>query len=154
MARIVCRTPSTGKPLSINLNNVGTDFVTIAEASDFSVPDTSSKFSTRDPTDTTRAIRPGEVFFITPLAVRNKDTVTRWLELRLVTEDGVNVEVARVSIPSNDTAFIPLQGRSIFKRNANVANGDRIQIRAEVADVVDVWVSAEERASNEHIGIE
>lgn len=154
MARIICRTPSTGKPLSINLNNVGTDFVTIVEANDFSVPDTSSKFPTRDPADTTRAIRPGEVFFITPLAIRNKDTVTRWLELRLVTEDGVNIEVARVSIPSNDTAFIPLQGRSIFKRNANVNNGDRIQIRAEVADVVDVWVSAEERASNEHIGIE
>jgi len=154
MARIICRTPSTGKPLSINLSNVGTEFTTIIEANDFSVPDTSSKYPVRDPLDTTRAIRPGEIFFITPLIARNKDTVTRWLEIRLVTEDGAIVDVAKVFVPTEDTIFVPLQGRSIFKRNANITAGDKIQVRAEVANIFDVWASAEERASNEHIGVE
>lgn len=154
MARITCRTPSTGKPLSIKLKDVGTDFTTIVESPDFSVPDTSNKFITRDPVDITRAIRPGEVFFLTPLAAKNKDTVTRWLELQLVTEDGIIIEIARVLVPKNDTAFIPLQGRSIFKRDPNAANGDRIQVRAEIQEVFDVWVSAEERLSNEHVGVE
>lgn len=154
MARIICRTPSTGKPLSVNLSNVGTDFTTIIEANDFSVPDTSSKYPVRDPLDTTRAIRPGEIFFITPLVAKNKDTVTRWLEITLVTEDGVTIEVAKVYVPSKDSMFIPLQGRSIFKRNPNITAGDKIQVRAEVANIFDVWASAEERASNEHIGVE
>lgn len=154
MARITCRTPSTGKPIRITLNDVGINFVTIAEAPDFSVPDTSNKYPVRDPLDTTRAIRPGEIFFLTPLSVKNKDTVTRWIEVRLLQEDGVVIDIAKVFIPKEDTAFIPLQGRSIFKRNANIANGDRIQIRAEAVDIFDVWASAEERPSNEHVGVE
>lgn len=154
MARITCRTPSTGKPLSIRLKDVGTNFTDIAESPDFSVPDTSSKFSIRDPNDPSRAIRPGEVFFLTPLSAKNRDTVTRWIELQLVTEDGIIIEVARVLVPRNDTAFIPLQGRSLFKRDPNTINGDRIQIRSEIENVFDVWASAEERLSNEHIGVE
>lgn len=154
MARITCRTPSTGKPLRITLNDVGTDFTTIVEAPDFSVPDTSNKYPVRDPLDITRGIRPGEIFFLTPLSVKNKDSQTRWIEVRLLQEDGTLIDIAKVFIPKDDTAFIPLQGRSIFKRDANVSNGDRIQIRAEVADIFDVWASAEERPSNEHTGVE
>lgn len=154
MTRITCRTPSTGKPLRFTLNDIGTDFVTIAEAPDFSVPDTSNKYPVRDPLDSTRGIRPGEIFFLTPLAVKNKDTVTRWIEVQLLQEDGTIIDFAKIFIPKNDTAFVPLQGRSIFKRDANVSNGDRIQIRAEVANVLDVWASGEERPSNEHSGVE
>lgn len=154
MARITCRTPSTGKPLRIIQDNVPTAYTTIVEAPDFSVPDTSNKFPDRDPTDDTRAIRPGEVFFLTPLAARNKSSNTVWIQAKLVTEDSETVEIAKVDVPAGDTAFIPLQGRSIFKRTANNSVGDTIQIRAEVSDVFDVWVSAEEKASNEHIGVE
>lgn len=153
MTRITCRTPSTGKPIRFSLNDVGTQFTTIAEAPDFSVPDTSNKYPVRDPLDSTRGIRPGEIFFLTPLSVKNKDTVTRWVEVQLLQEDGVTIEFAKILIPKGDTAFVPLQGRSIFKRDANVANGDRIQIRAEVANVLDVWASGEERPSNEHSGV-
>ena len=154
MARITCRTPSTGKLIRFTLNNVGTQYTTIAEAPDFSVPDTSNKYPVRDPLDSTRGIRPGELFFLTPLSVKNKDTVTRWIEVQLLQEDGTIIDFARVSVPKNDTAFIPLQGRSIFKRDADAANGDRIQIRAEVDNVLDIWASAEERPSNEHTGVE
>lgn len=154
MARIKCRTPSTGKPLRVIQSNVANTYVTIVEAPDFSVPDTSNKFPERDPTDSTRAIRPGEVFFLTPLAAKNKDTETRWLETILVTEENETIEVAKVQVPAGDTAFIPLQGRSIFKRIANTSVGDTIQVRAELSDIFDIWVSAEEKPSNEHIGVE
>jgi hypothetical protein len=154
MPRITCRTPSTGKPIRVALPNVGTNFTTIAEAPDFSVPDTSAKFTTRDPLDAGRAVRPGEVFFLTPLAARNKDTVTRWIEIQLLTEDNVTILFGKVEVPAGDTAYIPLQGRSLFKRDATATNGDRIQIRAETASQFDVWASAEEKLANEHAGVQ
>ncbi len=154
MARITCRTPSTGKPLRIIQSNVSNTYITIAEAPDFSVPDASSKFPDRDPTNATRAIRPGEIFFLTPMAAKNKDTEDRWIETILVTEDDETIEVATVTVPAGDTALIPLQGRSLLKRTANNASGDTLQIRAEISGVFDIWISAEEKLSNEHVGVE
>jgi len=153
MARITCRTPSTGKPVRISLANVGTSYTTISEAPDFSVPDSSTKFPDRDPLDVGRAIRPGEVFFLTPVAATNKDTETRWIEVQLLTEDGATINFGKVLVPAGDTAYIPIQGRSLFKRDPLAANGDRIQIRSEVDNVFDVWSSAEEKLSNEHLGV-
>lgn len=152
MSRITTRTPSTGKPVRIARENVPTTYTTISEAPDFSVPDASNKFATRDPVDIGRAIRPGEIFFLTPLAARNKDSVTRWIETRLVTEDGANIEFGRVEVPAYDTAFIPTQGRSLFKRGATNANGDRFQVRAETPSSFDVWAAGEEKLSSEHSG--
>jgi hypothetical protein len=153
MARITCRTPSTGKSLRLAKSNIDSTYVVIAEAPDFSVPDASTKFTERDPTDAGRAIRPGEIFFLTPLAAKNKDTETRWFETILVTEDSETIEIGRVEVPAGDTAFIPLQGRSIFKRIANTSIGDTVQVRAEVSNVFDIWISAEEKLSNEHVGV-
>lgn len=154
MSRIVCRTPSTGKPLSVNVANVPISYVTIAEAPDFSVPDASRTFFPRDPTDEGRAIKPGEIFFLTPLSARNKSGVTQYIETSLYNENNVRIELANVAVPAGDTAFIPLQGRSIFKRNANTANGDIIQIKASSENTFDVWAAAEEKLSSEHTGVE
>jgi hypothetical protein len=154
MARITCRTPSTGKPLSISVSNVSITYETIAEAPDFSVPDAAGNFPDRDPVDNTRAIKPGEVFFLTPMSVRNKSNTRTWIETRIYTESNTYVEFGKVNVPAGDTAFIPLQGRSLFKRTANNANGDIIQVRAEFANALDIWVAAEEKLSSEHIGEE
>ena len=154
MTRIICRTPSTGKGLRIAKSDVPNTFFTVAEAPDFSVPDASTKYPVRDPADPARAIRPGEIFFLTPLAARNKDTVDRWIEVVLVTEDDDTIEIGKVEVPAGDTAFIPLQGRSLFKRTANNVSGDTIQVRAETSSVFDVWAAAEERLSSEHSGVE
>jgi len=154
MPRITCRTPSTGRPIRAGLANVGVNYTTIAEAPDFSVPDASNSFPVRDPLDASRAIRPGEVFFLTPLSAKNKDTQTRWLDTILVTEDGITIELGRVKVPAGDTAFVPIQGRSLFKRTATNATGDRLQVRAEAANVFDVWSAAEEKLSSEHTGIQ
>lgn len=155
MPRIKCRTPSTGKPLRISLANVATNFTTIAEAIDFSVPDPSNKFTDRDPSDDSRAIRPGEVFFLTPLAAKNKSSNTVWIETRLYTEGNVTIELGRIDVPANDTVFIPVQGRSLFKRDptSNIANGDMLQVRAQTSNCFDVWAAAEEKLSSEHSGV-
>lgn len=155
MARITCKTPSTGRPLSLSAANVGTTYQTLAEAPDFSVPDASEVFPNRDAGDTTRAIRPGEIFFLTPLTARNKSaSTTYWIDVQLVTEGGVTVQApGRVSIPPNDTVQIPVQGRSLLKRTPASFNGDRLQIRAQVVSMIDVWCAAEEKLSSEHIGV-
>lgn len=153
MARITCRTPSTGKSIKITLSNVPAIYTTIAEAVDFSLPDTSNKFEERDPVDTTRAIRPGELFFLTPLSAKNKDTVTRWIDALLITEEGFSIELGRIEVPAGDTAFIPVQGRSLLKRLPNAVNGDRLLVRSEIANIFDVWAAAEEKLSSEHSGV-
>ena len=154
MSRITCRTPSTGKPIRAALANVPATFTTISEAPDFSVPDTSERFENRDPVDGSRAIRPGEIFFLTPLAAKNKDTSTRWIDVQIVSEDNVTIEFGRAEVPAGDTALIPIQGRSLFKRNPSGSTGDRLQVRAQVAGIFDVWVSGEEKLSNEHAAVE
>jgi hypothetical protein len=154
MARIKCRTPATGKTLRVILEDVSTDFTTIVEAPDFSVPDTANLYPDRDPTDTNRAIRPGEVFFLTPLAAKNKTASTAWIETIFVTETGETIEFAKIDVPAGDTIFIPLQGRSLLKRDPDGANGDIVQVRAESTQTFDIWVSAEEKTSSEHLGVE
>ncbi len=154
MPRITCRTPSTGRATRISLMDVSATYTTISESPDFSLPDSSNKFTFRDPLDSTRAIRPGEIFFLTPISARNKDTVTRWIEVQLLTEDNIIIEFGKVEVPAGDTAYIPIQGRSLFKRDPFSTYGDRIQIRAEVADMFDIWTAAEEKLSNEHAGVE
>jgi hypothetical protein len=154
MPRIVCRTPSTGKPIRISFKDIGDTLTTVAEAPDFSVPDASEKFDERDPIDTARAIRPGEIFFLTPLAAKNKSNETAMIEVYLVTEDDVTIELGKLEIPAGDTGFVPIQGRSLLKRNSTGINGDRLRVRATAADVFDIWAGAEEKLSNEHSGVE
>lgn len=153
MARITCKTPSTGKAIIVSQANVSNTYAVIAEAPDFSVPDPSENFTTRDPVDASRAIRPGEVFFVTPLAARNKSESIAWIQVRLNTEANVAIDFGRLDVPPGDTAFIPIQGRSLFKRDANGTNGDRLEIVAQFNGVFDVWAAAEEKLSAEHIGV-
>lgn len=153
MARITCKTPSTGRAINVVLENVTTDYIVIAEAPDFSVPDPSENFPVRDPADDSRAIRPGEVFFVTPLAAKNKTSNVVWIEVSLLTEANSSIDFGRVNVPPNDTVFIPVQGRSLFKRDANTAVGDQLQVRAQANNVFDVWAAAEEKLSAEHIGV-
>ena len=153
MARITCKTPSTGKSIIVSQSNVATTFTTIVEAPDFSVPDPSENYSARDPLDANRAIRPGEVFFVTPIAAKNKSANVVWVEVRLYTEANTAIEFGKIDVPPGDTAFIPVQGRSLFKRTAGGINGDRLQVRAEANNVFDVWAAAEEKLSAEHIGV-
>lgn len=153
MARITCKTPSTGKGITVTKVDVTTNFTVIAEAPDFSVPDPSNNFPIRDPQDDSRTIRPGEVFFITPIAAKNKSSNTLWIEVQLVTESNTTIDFGRAKVPGNDTVFIPIQGRSLFKRDSSGSVGDRLVIRAQANSAFDIWAAAEEKLSNEHVGV-
>lgn len=154
MPRITCKTPSNGRPLNLTAVNVGTSYQTLAEAPDFSVPDTAGTYPVRDPADGSRAIRPGEVSFITPLLARNKTETTRWIEVQLVLEGGTVIACpGRVAVPAGDTVAIPVQGRALVKRTATGSTGDRLQVRAEATATFDIWAGALERPSAEHVGV-
>ena len=154
MTRINCKTPSTGRAVNLTMANVPVVWTTLAEAPDFSVPDTSAVYPARDPLDINRAIRVGEIFFMTPIYVRNKSANACWVEARLLREDGSIFECpGLMQIPSGDTAMVPMQGRSLLKRNASGVNGDMFQVRAQTAACLDIWGSGEEKPSAEHIGV-
>lgn len=152
--RVKCKTPSTGRAVNFIAANIPTEWTTVAESNDFSVPDPAATFPNRDPLDINRAIKPGEIFFLTPMFVRNKTANACWVELRMIFEDGTILECpGRLLVPGTDTALAPTQGRSLVKRNPSGAFGDRLQVRAQTANALDVWVSGEEKLSSEHIGV-
>lgn len=154
MSRVICKTPSTGRPINLTVANLSASWVTLAEAPDFSVPDASNIFSARDPLDNNRAIRAGEIFFMTPIYARNKTALDCWIEVRLITESGEVVECpGRMTVPGGDTALVPVQGRSLVKRGATNTLGDRLQARAQTPLALDLWATAEEKPSAEHIGV-
>jgi len=154
MPRITCKTPSTGRAIPVIQLNVPAAATTIAEAPDFSVPDPSLTFTGRDPADSARAIRPGEVFFLTPIYCRNKSTATATITVQILTEAGVTLSLAVLAIPAGETLAIPVQGLSLLKRVLAGTNGDRLRVTASLANVFDIIGTAEEKLSSEHIGVE
>lgn len=155
MTRIYCRTPSTGYPENLILADVPTTFTTIpgADAPDYSVPDPSEQYEQRDPLDPTRAILPGQIFFLTPLSVVNKTASEEWLECQLLNEAGNVIAFGRAVVPANDTAYIPLNGRSLLKRDPDALNGDQLQVRASNSNVFDVWTSADLSPASQNLGV-
>ena len=155
MARITCRQPSTGKPVNIHAESVGLSWTTIAEAPDFSVPDPSgSQYTSRDPSDSSRGIAAGEIFFLTPLMAKNKTAASRTIEVRFISEAGAtNDAFGRIIVPAGESVAIPLQGRSLVKRISTSSSGDIIQVKADAASAFDVWASVNEQASAEHVGV-
>ena len=153
--RITCRQPSTGKPVNIRYEDLGTSWVNLAEAPDFSVPDPSgSQYTSRDPDDGTRGIAAGEIFFLTPLVAKNNTASTQWIELRFRSETGANNDAyGRITVPAGESVAIPVQGRSLIKRNYLSANGDTLYVRAGGAASFHVWISGNEQASAEHVGV-
>lgn len=157
MTRIKCRQPSTGKPISVSNTTIGTDWINIAEAPDFSVPDPSRSGypNSRDSTDISRGIAAGELFFLTPLVAKNITAGTDWIEVRFRAEGGTanNDAFGRIYVPAGESVAIPIQGRSLVKRDYLSANGDIIYIRAGNTTSFHVWASANEQASAEHVGV-
>lgn len=155
MTRIYCRTPSTGYPENLVLVNVPETLTTIplADAPDYSVPDPSNQYEVRDPLDPTRAILPGQIFFLTPLSVVNKSAGQETLTVILLQEDGTSVNFGTATVPAGDTAYIPLNGRSLLKRDPIVNYGDRLQVYASAANVFDVWTAADLSPASQNIGV-
>lgn len=154
MPRINCSIVSPGKQLRITAVGVGTSWTTIAEAPDFSLPDPSGTLTPRDPNDDGRYIAPGLVSFLRPIMVRNRDAVERWVEFQLLNEDNVAVAVpGRLPVPPGATVAASVQGLDLMKRVAEGFFGDRLQVRAEVVSMLDLWGAAQETQTDEHEGV-
>ena len=164
MTRIYCRTPSTGYPENLFLVDVpDTVFTTIgpvgdytyagANAPDFSIPDASEQYQVRDPDDPTRAILPGQIFFLTPLSVKNKSGTEEYLDCQILAQDGTVINVGRAIVPAGDTAYIPLQGRSLLKRDPTIDDGDQLQVRASLSNAFDVIISGELSPASQNLGV-
>jgi hypothetical protein len=160
MTRIYTRTPSTGYAETLYLTNVGNITMTTlvggiggADAPDYSVPDPSNQYEQRDPADPTRAILPGQIFFLTPLSVTNKSGTDESLSAQIVLEGGnVTIQLGTVLVPANDTAYVPINGRSLLKLDANTGNGDQLQVVASTGNVFDVTISAELSPASQNLG--
>ena len=162
--RIYCRTPSTGYPENLYSIDVSdTVFTTVgpvgpytglgANAPDYSVPDPSEQYETRDPDDSARAILPGQIFCLTPLSVTNKSVTEAYLDCQILTQDGDIINVGRAVVPAGDTAYIPLQGRSLLKREPENDDGDQLQVMASAPNTFDVIVSADLSPASQNIGV-
>jgi len=167
-SRIYCKTPSTGTVQNFTFPPLGSstlvtnEWITIAQARDFSVPDARQVYADRDPTDSTRGIRPGEIFFITPVFVANTDDLTavavsRKIEIRILLEDGRSILCpGKMLVPPGDTAMVPVQGRSLLKRSSTSSVGDRLEIKIypitteTSTSKIYIWASSEEKPSAEH----
>jgi hypothetical protein len=124
MSRIRTDQPSSGKPLLIyipsgtNSGFVNTSWTTITEAPDFSIPSTGDDGVTLDPSDNGRELRPGEVFFETPLQAINNTATTRWVELQMllqgVTGQAIPVS-SQVDVPPGESIYLPIQGLRLLK---------------------------------------
>jgi len=137
--RITTQQPATARPDLIAVSGLPTAWTTIAEAPDYSVPDTTRRWpNDRDPADDDRRIQPGAALIFTPPYVHNRDTVERWVEFRVLAEDGTTAMQARVTIPPGDTYSHPIAGITLTKTQIATSNGDRLQMRAEAADALDV----------------
>ena len=158
MSRIVCRTPSTGFSETLYLVDVPVTMTTLiggltgADAPDYSVPDPSNQFEVRDPSDPTRAILPGQIFFLTPLSATNKSGTDETLDVQILLENGNIISLGSAVVPANDTAYIPINGRSLLKLDANSANGDQLQVSASTANVFDVILSADLSPASQNLG--
>jgi hypothetical protein len=158
MSRIVCRTPSTGYAETLYLTDVPVTMTTLiggltgADAPDYSVPDPSNQYEVRDPSDPTRAILPGQIFFLTPISATNKSGSDETLDVQILLEDGNVVSLGSAVVPAFDTAYIPINGRSLLKYDANSVNGDQLQVSASTGNVFDVVVSADLAPASQNLG--
>lgn len=160
MPRINTDQPSSGKPLLLfipstsNSGFVNTTWTTLAEAPDFSIPASGDDGVTVDPADAGRELRPGEVFFESPLACTNTTATTRWVELQMVLQgsSGQAIPVTpRVPVPGGETVYLPIQGLRLLKTDlTNTQPGGRLQIQAEVNNAIKVIGSAVELEALAH----
>lgn len=154
MPRIRTDQPSSGKPLQLFIPSAGfvpSTWTTLAEAPDFSIPETGDSGVTLDPSDPGRELRPGEVFLEAPLTCINQDTVTRWVELQILTQTGHSCPVTpQISIPAKESVYLPIQGLRLLKTIFTATNGDRLQIRAATGSSIKVVGSAVELEALTH----
>jgi len=153
MPRIITREAAAGRPIRLAIAGLATAWTTILEANDFSVPDESLRWpgaGNRDPLNALRRIQPGFALIESPLMFHNTSAANCWVEIQTLTEAGVAVLQARVTIPPGDTYTHPAPGQRLLKLTLASANGDRMQVRAQTANVIHLTAAASEGSAEQH----
>jgi len=105
---------------------------------DYSVPDANEIYLERDPENTARRIQPGAGLIVSPIFVYNYSTVRCTVSFRVVTESGVEVDFLTRAIAAGETWDALIQGLTLLKRSPVSENGDRLQVRAEFLNSLNV----------------
>ena len=157
MPRIITDQPASGKPLqlfvpsTINSGFVNTSWYSLVEAPDFSIPTSGDDGSVVDPNDSSRELRPGEVFLETPLGVTNNTLTTQTVELQVQLSSGQEVPLcAPIAVPFGETIYVPIQGQRLLKTDFDAISGDRLRIRSSSANSLTVFGSAAELGAQDH----
>jgi hypothetical protein len=149
--RQTVRQAGAAVPVRILVESLGTDWLTVLEASDFSVPDPQRRFpGARDPADDERRIQPGFALIEAPLMFFNGGTSAVTLEVSILREDGTRVQQAMIGIISQETYLHPAPGQRMLKRDPATAHGDRMQVKASAANAVQLTSTASEGAAEQH----
>jgi hypothetical protein len=69
-----------------------------------------------------------------------------------VLENGNVISLGTAVVPAFDTAYIPINGRSLLKLDANSVNGDQLQVSASTGNVFDVAVSGDLSPASQNLG--
>lgn len=149
--RQTVRQAGAAVPVRILVESLGTDWQTVLEAPDFSVPDPQRRFpGARDPADAERRIQPGFALIEAPMMFFNGGTGTVTLEVSILREDGTRVRQAVIGIVSQETYLHPAPGQRMLKRDPDTAHGDRMQVKASAASTVQLTSTASEGAAEQH----
>ena len=160
MPRINTDQPSSGKPLLIyipsssNSGFVNTTWTTIAEAPDFSIPSSGDDGIVVDPAASGRELRPGEVYFETPLQCINNTATSQWVELQMLLQGNSGQAIPlspQVEVPAGESVYLAIQGQRLLKTDlTNTQPGGRLQIRAEVNNAIKINGNAVELEAQDH----
>ncbi len=92
MPRIATDQPSSGRPIAlavpiaVNDGFVDTQWTTLAEAPDFTIPGTGDSGEIPDPANANRQLRGGEIFIESPLIATNTTATARWIDVMIAME--------------------------------------------------------------------
>jgi len=143
MTRINTDQAATARPELVALADIPTGWVTVVEANDYSIPDTTGKWPERDPLDSTRRIQHGQALVEAPLMFYNKDPNTDHLvEVRILTEGGDSIQQLSVRIPPLETYAHPAPGQILTKKQIGTTSGDALQVKADASGAIDMTTAA------------
>lgn len=149
--RHTVRQAGAAVPKPIFIEAIGTAWQTILEAPDFSVPDTQVRWpNDRDPDDNERRIQPGFALVEAPVMFHNSSLNTVTVEISILREDGTRVLQAAIQITTQETYLHPAPGQRLLKLDKDVAQGDRLQVKASAGGVVSVTSAGSEGAAEQH----
>lgn len=149
--RRTIRQAGAAVPVRIMMDSLTTQWQTVLSPPDFSVPDPQLRFpDSRDPLDNQRRIQPGFALVESPLMFHNSSLNPVVIEISILREDGTRIMQARINVTGEETYLHPAPGQRMLKMDHTTEDGDLLQVKASVANVVSLTGTASEGAAEQH----